>query len=117
MKIKYGVLPAKVDLRDYKICSANMEIIYPEEFVLSNLPKVKCQKNVNSCCAHAVSSILEFHDLSRDTLSTNFIYGIQKYLFNQTQQGMYLVQACKIVNDYGDPLESDCKGNTEVPKA
>lgn len=28
---------------------------------------------------------------------------------------MYLSDACKIVQKYGDPLEEDCKGNDEIP--
>lgn len=112
----FGCLPSKTDIRDYKICSAaNPSITYPEKFSLEDLPKVKQQGSVNSCCAHATSSILEYHDKNAHKLSTNFIYGIQKKLFNQTQQGMYLSQACKIVQKYGDFLEADCRGNNEIP--
>lgn len=114
--MQYGCLPQKIDLRDYKIkskkaCAPN----YPEEFVLTGLPPVKNQKNVNSCCAHAASSVLEYYDKAQNNLSTNFFYGIQHKLFNQNGEGMYLIQACKIAKEYGDMLESDCPGNTEVP--
>lgn len=113
--MQYGCLPAKKDLRDYKLCSANMPQDYPKAFQLENLPKVKSQGCINSCCAHATSSILEYFDKNRHIMSTNFIYGIQKKLFNQNQMGMYLAQACAIVKDYGDMLEKDCKGNNEIP--
>ena len=114
--MQYGVLPAKIDIRDYRICSANIQTEFPEEFILDNLPKVKNQQNINSCCAHATSSILEYHSKNKNNLSTNFIYGIQKKLFNQCQPGMYLAQACSIAQHYGDMLEKDCPGNVEVTK-
>ena len=116
--MQYGCLPAKKDLRDYKLCAANVQQEYPKSFMVSGeLPKVKNQGNVSSCCAHATSSILEYFDKNKHVLSTNFIYGIQKKLFNQNQMGMYLAQACQIVKDYGDMLEKDCKGNNEIPVA
>jgi hypothetical protein len=63
-----------------------------------------------------MSTILEYHTKGNYDLSTNFIYGIRKELYNQEGKGMYLRDACKIVADYGDPLERDCPGNVEVPK-
>lgn len=112
----YGCLPPKIDLRDFKVQSAKVYAAsYPVEFELTELPPVKNQREVNSCCAHAASSVLEFYDKSAHKLSTNFFYGIQKKLFGQGGQGMYLVDACKIAKNYGDMLESDCPGNDEVP--
>lgn len=112
----YGCLPAKKDLRDYKITATNAQIEYPEEFKLDNLPIVKNQGMVNSCCAHATSSILEYYDKNKNVLSTNFIYGIQKKICNHNGIGMYMADACKIVTEYGDTLEKDCSGNNEIPK-
>lgn len=112
----YGCLPSKIDVRDYELCASNVGAVsFPEKFELQNLPKVKYQGNVNSCCAHATSSIAEYHDGNKHTMSTNFLYGIQKKLFNQCQFGMYLSQACEIMRNYGDMTEEDCKGNTEIP--
>ena len=112
-----GCIPSKIDVRDYKISSSSVENL-PSSFMLACMPKVKNQRNVNSCVAHATSSILEFFDsvdgMSHD-LSTNFIYGIQKKLCGHEGEGMYLRDACNIVKEYGDPVESLCKGNTEVP--
>ena len=112
----YGCLPAKKDVRDYKITAAHAQVEYPEEFVLKNLPKIKNQGSVNSCCAHATSSILEYHNKGQATMSTNFIYGIQKKLCGHKEMGMYMVDACKIITKYGDPVEKDCPGNIEIPK-
>lgn len=110
---KYGGKPPKIDVRDYKIAKFFCPI--PEEYTLSNLPKVKNQQQVRSCVAHAMSSILEYFDENHSKLSTNFIYGSQRKLFNYTGTGMYLQNACKIAQKYGDMLEKDCKGNNEVP--
>ena len=108
------------DVRDYRIsCSSGDAKQLPEEYCLDILPRVKNQKNVNSCVAHATSSILEYYEniSNRDNkLSTNFIYGIQKSECNHEGQGMYLRDACKIVSKYGDMLEAECPGNDEVPE-
>ena len=117
---KYGCLPSKADVRDYKFkSSATAEL--PEVFRLSHFPRVKNQGSVSSCVAHSMSSILEYHahedKLAEEKLSTAFIYGIQKKLFGREDGGMYLRDACKIVNTYGDMTEADCPGNKEVPAA
>jgi C1A family cysteine protease len=94
--------------------SAEAELPLEFELDFSNID-VKNQKSVGSCVAHAMSTILEYHSNNRNTLSTNFIYGIRKRLYGQEGKGMYLRDACKIVTNYGDPIEEHCPGNTEVP--
>lgn len=110
-----GCLNEKVDLRDYKVCAANVFQEFPKEFKLSNLPQIKNQLEVGSCVAHATSSILEYFDNNKQTLSTNFIYGIQHKYLNRDHKGMYLIDACKIVKEFGDMTENDCPGNYEIP--
>ena len=115
-----GCLDSKIDVRDYKLKSASVkqQYSYPDKaFFLRKMPKIKNQGSVGSCVAHAMSTILEYHDLkeNKNTLSTNFIYGLQRKLFNDTTPGMKLTDACKIALDYGDMLETDCSGNDEVP--
>ena len=111
----YGCLPPKVDLRDYKMTVGAVEL--PNEFVCEGFDsRVKNQGSINSCVAHALSTILEHHSKDNYPLSTNFIYGIQNKELGRTHMGMYLVDACQIARKYGDMLEDDCKGNTEVPK-
>lgn len=114
----YGCKAPKIDVRDYKLAkSAVRAEDIPAEFIPKELPRVKNQSNVSSCVAHAMSSILEYHDIAQgNTLSTNFIYGIQKQLCGREGSGMYLRDACKIVQTYGDMLKEHCPGNTEVPK-
>ena len=118
MHNKYGCNPPVVDVRDYKLAKASKDDSLPIAYSPMVLPNVKNQGSVSSCVAHATSSILEYHDLGigRNTLSTNFIYGIQKKECGHEGSGMYLRDACKIVTKYGDMLESECKGNDEIPK-
>ena len=118
MHNKYGCKPSKTDVRDYKLAKVGA-INLPLHYSIENLPKVKNQKNVSSCVAHATSSILEHYDLNagNNTLSTNFIYGMQNKHCGHEGSGMYLRDACKIVKDLGDMLEQDCSGNDEVPDA
>ena len=114
-----GALISPTDVRDFKV-AAKAGIAFPDMFEITAMPKVKSQGQVNSCVAHATSTILEFHD-SKDNksrnLSTNFIYGIQNVYCGHDGEGMYLRDACKIAKDLGDPEELLCKGNTEVPGA
>lgn len=116
----YGCLPPVKDVRDYRLKKAAGATKLPSVFTLSILPRVKDQGSVRSCVAHASSSILEYHAIHEGKeakLSTAFIYGIQKDLCGRTESGMYLRDACKIVNTYGDMYEEDCEGNVEVPSA
>lgn len=112
-----GALPAKTDVRDYRVKATSGD--FPETFELNYLPKVKNQHAVNSCVAHATSSILEYFNKkevnSTVELSTNFIYGMQGVALGRYDSGMYLRDACKIVKEYGDPTEDTIKGNTEQP--
>lgn len=115
-QVQFGALPSPKDVRDYKIASSAVyRTILPEEYNSLNEIAVKNQGGVSSCVAHAVSTILEYHAPEHPTLSTNFIYGGQ-YLFCERPEdgrGMYMRDACKIVKKYGDPLEKDCRGNSE----
>ena len=114
-----GCLPSPADARDYRVKVAGA-VEFPKSFEVQQMPPVKNQKQVNSCVAHALSSIMEYHDArigSMKTLSTNFIYGIQNKYCGHSGQGMYLRDACKIGLDLGTPWECYCPGNNEVPKA
>ena len=115
--MEYGCKLSKFDARDYKLDAAAVAAYeFPKEFINEPLQRVKNQGIVSSCVAHALSTILEYHSHPNTAkLSTNFIYGIQKELFGRSDSGMYVSQACKIALNYGDMLERDCPGNTEVP--
>ena len=116
LQYAFGALPPKIDVRDYKVASAAIcKTILPIEYYWEPVAKVKNQGAVSSCVAHAMSTILEFHDNGQHELSTNFIYGGQKSICGRDGAGMYLRDACKIANKYGDTLEKHCGGNNEVP--
>lgn len=112
----YGCKPPLKDVRDYRLAKVSREIQLPTTYRVDNLPKVKNQRSVSSCVAHTTSSILEYHNKNSADMSTNFIYGIQYEHCGHDGKGMYLRDACKIVKDFGDMIEEDCPGNTEVPK-
>lgn len=112
----YGVKKAKTDIRDYKIKSSLCNIAESE---LRHLPKVKNQGQVNSCAAHASSSILEWFNETEtgkyNELSTDFIYGMQGVALNEMNSGMYLRDVCKIVKNYGDTYKKTIPTNYEMP--
>lgn len=113
----FGVLPQKVDLRDYQIKAG---AVSSESFELDNLPPIKNQKSINSCAAHSSSSILEWFNAKEtgeyNELSTGFIYGMQGVAFNRLESGMYLRDVCKIIQKYGDCLHNTIPFNIEMPE-
>ena len=108
-----GCIFSDYDSRDYTLKSNKDEL--PKEYACNLIIPIKNQGSVSSCVAHACSSILEYHTNPHRLLSTNFIYGIQKELFNREGKGMILRDACKIIANYGSPDVHLCPGNTEVP--
>lgn len=111
----FGCKLPRVDLRDYKlskICTLSEDL--PEKYSVSMTHNIKSQGSVCSCTAHALSSILEYHDNNRYTLSTNFIYGIQRKLYGEEGPGERIRVALGIANNYGDPMKSLCYGNNEI---
>lgn len=110
-----GCLPPKFDIRDYSFKKKTaFTTNFPSEFSCKKNNRVKNQEQICSCVAHATSTILENN--CEEELSTNFIYGGQFYICNKEGKGMYLRDACKIAQKYGDPLEKSCPGNDEVQK-
>ena len=114
----FGALQPTSDARDYHlVASAAAE--YPEEFKLPTVT-VKNQWNVSSCVAHAASSIVEYHHTRQEgynmVFSTEFIYGFRDtgyYVGN----GMYIRDALKTMQKYGDVPNDDLKGNHHVDDA
>ena len=115
--MEFGCIFSQYDARDYRlVATAVNESSLPEEYIIDSMGAVKNQGSVGSCVAHALSSIMEYHaGYMNKELSTNFIYGIQKELFNRDERGMILRDACDIALSYGDMLTVDCPGNDEVP--
>lgn len=120
MDIGLGAIRSTVDARDYKVVCTS-QTLPPTYQVPGDLPVVKSQGAVGSCVAHALSSILEYHEQQEcgnyRKLSTDFIYGLQREVSGRTSSGMVMRDACKIARNYGDVPHEYCSTNTEMPKA
>lgn len=107
-----GCLFSPIDLRDFRV-SSNITLELPEEFKL-NYSKIKDQGIVNSCVAHALSSILE-NKLGND-FSTGWIYGYRPDNYYQGS-GMYPREALSTLLNKGAVYNEDFDYNIEIPEA
>ena len=113
----FGALISPFDARDYKLVTSVAE--FPISF---ELPKVtvKNQGSVNSCVAHAASSVVEYHHKrqhnEKKSFSTEFIYGLRDIGY-YVGEGMYIRNALNTLRKYGDVPLVDLKGNNEYQKA
>ena len=116
----FGAIPSLPDIRDYTLCkSAISKKKLPKEYI--NEPvKIKSQGVQPTCVAHALSSLIEFHDFNETKqytrFSTNFIYGC-RFDTNYFGEGMYLRDGLKIIQKYGDVEYSLLPGNASVSTA
>lgn len=112
-----GVVESSYDARDYKI-KADSE--FPEEFELPYKVSVKNQGSKPTCVAHAVSSLIEYHNLIETgkyrKFSTEFIYGTRNIGY-YIGDGMVIRDALKTVQKYGDCYYADCPGNHDTADA
>lgn len=111
----YGAKLSKIDLRDYKLKVSGIANL-PEEFELSYVPKTKNQGSINSCVAHAVSSVEEYFEKvqcdDESELSPGYIYGTR---YDYKGQGMYLRDALKTLLNKGICKQIKFPYNLEVP--
>ena len=116
-KFVTGALFSPVDVRDYRLACVGNEAEFPDKFELK-MPKVKNQKNINSCVAHSVALTVEYFNILQHNddakMSTDYIYGNRTNMY-YNGAGMYTRKAIANTCKYGDVLESDFPGNTEVP--
>lgn len=112
-----GVVESSYDARDYKI-KADSE--FPKEFELPYKVSVKNQGSKPTCVAHAVSSLIEYHNLIETgkyrKFSTEFIYGTRDIGY-YIGDGMVIRDALKTVQKYGDCYYVDCPGNHDTADA
>lgn len=112
-----GVVESSYDARDYKI-KADSE--FPEEFELPYKVSVKNQGSKPTCVAHALSSLVEYHNLIETgkyrKFSTEFIYGTRDIGY-YIGDGMVIRDALKTVQKYGDCYYADCPGNHDTADA
>lgn len=112
-----GALFSKPDVRDYTASATLSD--FPDEFELK-IPKVKNQKNVGSCVAHALSTVVEYYNREESgkytQMSTGYIYGNRRLTLYKGK-GMYTKDAIKTVSKYGDVPHNLFPVNVEVPDA
>lgn len=112
-----GVVESSYDARDYKI-KADSE--FPEEFELPYKVSVKNQGSKPTCVAHALSSLVEYHNLIETgkyrKFSTEFIYGTRDIGY-YIGDGMVIRDALKTIQKYGDCYYVDCPGNHDTADA
>lgn len=112
-----GVVESSYDARDYKI-KADSE--FPETFELPYKVSVKNQGSKPTCVAHALSSLVEYHNLIETgkyrKFSTEFIYGTRNIGY-YTGDGMVIRDALKTIQKYGDCYYADCPGNHDTADA
>lgn len=115
----YGAIFSGVDVRDYKMVCASRHYNFPKEFELKTV-RVKCQDDVGSCVAHALSSIIEYYNSVQrnDTteMSTGYIYG-NRTNSEHKGSGMIMRDALDIVKNFGDVPKSYFPQNVETPVA
>lgn len=115
-----GCAPSPEDSRDYTIDTIGLtpkEI--PEEYIRKGM-KVTCQGTVSSCVAHAISTAMGYGEIAKGRTNTHdfsrgFIYanrGEQDY----QGEGMYIREALKRLNHYGDCEYEDFPWNKKYPK-
>ena len=110
----FGCLQSPVDLRDYRVHIAKAsKVELPEVFKLTN-STIKDQGDVNSCVAHALSSVLENHEIKN--FSTGWIYGYRPDDYYQGE-GMYPREALKTMQKMGSVKQEDFPINIEMPLA
>ena len=112
------VVKSPYDARDYTI-SADKEL--PEKYSLPAKVPVKNQGTKPTCVAHALASLVEYHnkvqnDNNYRAFSTEFIYGTRDIGY-YVGDGMAIRDALKTIQKYGDPYKTDCPGNNDVAKA
>lgn len=115
-----GAMPSSFDIRDYTLITRNnVEEIIPSTFCLKPI-LIKNQHTKPTCVAHALSSLIEYHNFLEtheiEEFSTEFIYGCRKDGDYQGN-GMYLRDGLKIIQKYGDVLKQSLPYNNNVKDA
>lgn len=116
----FSQLISPYDVRDYQLKPAMVSATsYPETFELDSV-SVKDQGSTGSCVAHALSSVIEYHNHlqqnSNEKFSTEFIYGYRPEGY-YVGSGMYIREALKTITKLGDCYVEDLPGNNEYEEA
>ncbi len=111
------VVESPYDVRDYQIVAGKD---FPKTFELPKKVNVKNQGMKPTCVAHALSSLVEYHNLIETgkyrKFSTEFIYGTRGIGY-YIGDGMVIRDALKTIQKYGDCYYADCPGNHDTADA
>ena len=114
-----GAIFSELDVRDYRaVCPINKRI-FPKSFELP-MVRIKNQKSVCSCVAHALSTVVEYYNYiqnkSKVEMSVGYIYG-NRNLSSYKKKGMIVRDALATLKLYGNVPKEDFPDNIEVPMA
>lgn len=120
IEYSFGAQPSKKDIRDYKLNAQALSAVkVPSSLLLKHVP-IKNQGAFPTCVAHALCELVEYHNREQEgtftRFSTDFIYGLRfggDYMGN----GMYVRDALKNVQNYGDVIYKQLPGNSNVETA
>ena len=114
----FGVLFSFKDVRDFKLVCSKEKPKFNKEFEL-NMPEVKNQKNVSSCVAHSIATVIEYFNMKQNNdnrkMSIGYIYGNRKNTIYKGK-GMYIREALANTRKYGDVTHESFPYNEEVPE-
>ena len=117
MEQRTQVVESSYDVRDYKICA---EKHFPDSYELPLRVNIKNQGSKPTCVAHALASLVEYHNLVETKeyrkFSTEFIYGTRDIGYYMGD-GMCIRNALNTILKYGDCYYTDCPGNSNVETA
>lgn len=114
-----GAIFSKLDVRDYvaKTTKSNSNNLNSYELPLV---RVKNQGQVGSCCAHVLSSVVEYfnyvqHNIKTE-MSVGYIYG-NRTKTTHKGKGMIIRDALKTLSTYGTVTKDKFPYNVEIPDA
>lgn len=115
-KLALGAIFSKKDIRDYRLDTPRAQV-FPETFELK-LGTVKNQGVVGSCVAHAIATVVEYHNKLQkvsDKMSVGYIYGNRRDT-SYRDSGLIVRDALKTTCKYGDSTHASFPENLEVPE-
>lgn len=108
-----GAHKDKKDLRDYKFTSLTKTPTVKKKYKIKNLPPIRNQLKLGSCCSHAVISAYEIQQINinkRRFLEGSELYhyyNARKYINNTfpKDKGMTIRDGCKTIKKYNMATE------------
>lgn len=112
-----AVAKSAYDMRDYTI---KADATFPEEYKSGVEIPVKNQRTKPTCVAHALASVVEYHNKRQSgryrKFSTEFIYGFRPDGY-YIGGGMCIKDGLNTLVKYGDVYYTDLEGNSNYERA